>query len=313
MDEPPAPPRPYRVDTTGLSTSNLPPPPRRADGASPAHDGGGPPPPPYTRSTVGASAKPPPPSLPPRLPPRQNTASPVAETSSRQAGFLNQGAMDRLGAAGVSVPGLGISGNSGRPPLPPPSMGRSSPKPPSSAGSGMSELQSRFGRFGVGSGSSPGSATGGTASPPAPAQGTTWAQKQAALKTMSDFKKNPSSVSLSDARNAASTANNFRQRHGEQVASGVKTANGLDQKYGVSGKVGGYLGNGNENAGSSGTGAGHAAGVQSHLNTIGAVAGLGKKKPPPPPPPKKKPALGGGDGAREDTPPPVPMATRPTF
>ncbi|KAJ4392177.1 hypothetical protein N0V93_005802 [Gnomoniopsis smithogilvyi] len=312
VEEPQPPPRPYRADTTGLSTSNLPPPPRRADGASPVHDGGGPPPPPYTRSTVGASAKPPPPSLPPRLPPRQNTASPVAEAPSRQAGFLNQGAMDRLGAAGVSVPGLGISANNGRQPLPPPSLGRSSPKPPSSVGSGMSELQSRFGKFGVGGGSSPGSTTGGTASPPPPAQGTTWAQKQAALKTMSDFKKNPSSVSLSDAKSAASTANNFRQRHGEQVASGVKTANGLDQKYGVSGKVGGYLGNGNESAGS-GTGTGHAAGAQSHLNTIGAVAGLGKKKPPPPPPPKKKPALGGGDGARDDTPPPVPMATRPTF
>ncbi|KAJ4422445.1 hypothetical protein N0V82_002895 [Gnomoniopsis sp. IMI 355080] len=313
--EPRPPPRPYRADTTGLSTSNLPPPPRRANGVSPVHDGAGPPPPPYTRSTVGASAKPPPPSLPPRLPPRQNTASPVADVPSRQAGFLNQGAMNRLGAAGVSVPGLGIGGNSGRPPLPSPSPGRSSPKPPSPAGSGMSELQSRFGKFGVGGGLSPGSSTGGAASPPAPAQGTTWAQKQAALKTMSDFKKNPSTVSLSDAKNAASTANNFRQRHGEQVASGVKTANGLDQKYGVSGKIEGYLSNGNESAGSSGAagGASHAAGEQSHLSTIGAVAGLGKKKPPPPPPPKKKPAFGGDGGTRNDTPPPVPMATRPTF
>lgn len=226
--------------------------------------------------------------------------------------------MGRLGAAGVSVPGLGISGSgssSGRAPLPPPTMGRSSPKPPSSpAGSGMSELQSRFGKFGIGGGSSPAPATGGTASPPPPAQGTTWAQKQAALKTMSDFKKNPSSVSLSDAKSAASTANNFRQRHGEQVASGVKTANGMDQKYGVSGKVGGYLGHSNESGSSSGgAGAGQGAGVQSHLNTIGAVAGLGKKKPPPPPPPKKKPGLGGGDSSRDDAPPPVPMATRPSF
>lgn len=316
VDEPPPPPRPYRVDTTGLSTSNLPPPPRRADGVSPVHASGSPPPPPYTRSTVGAGAKPPPPSLPPRLPPRQNTASPVAEVPSRQAGFLNQGAMDRLGAAGVSVPGLGINGNSGRPALPPPSGGRSSPKPPSPAGSGMSELQSRFGKFGVGGGSNPGSGLGGAASPPpAPAQGTTWAQKQAALKTMSDFKKNPSSVSLTDAKSAASTANNFRQRHGEQVASGVKTANGLDQKYGVSGKVGGYLGNGNESAGGSGAAAvGHTVGAQSHLNTIGAAAGvLGKKKPPPPPPPKRKSPVGADDGARDDAPPPVPMATRPIF
>lgn len=131
---------------------------------------------------------------------------------------------------------------------------------------------------------------------------------------MSDFKKNPSSVSLSDAKSAASTANNFRQRHGEQVAAGVKTANGLDQKYGVSGKVGGYINSGNESAGGSGAGAGRAAAAQSHLSTIGAAAGmLGKKKPPPPPPPKRKPAVGGGDGARDDAPPPVPMATRPAF
>lgn len=130
---------------------------------------------------------------------------------------------------------------------------------------------------------------------------------------MSDFKKNPSSVSFADAKSAASTANNFRERHGEQVAAGAQKANSLDQKYGVSGKVGGYL----SNTGGGGTGA--EAGrtpspAQSHLSTISSAAGLlGKKKPPPPPPPKKKPALGGnhvGDGD-EEAPPPVPMATRP--
>lgn len=212
--------------------------------------------------------------------------------------------MSRLGAAGVSVPGLGIGGGS-------------SPKPANSP-SGVNELQSRFSKFGVGSvsgsGSGAGAGAGAGSTPSPPSQGTTWAQKQAALKTMSDFKKNPSSVSLSDARSAASTANNFRQRHGEQVAAGAKTANSLDQKYGVSGKVGGYLGN----SGGSGSGSGidgrAASPAQSHLNTIGAAAGmLGKKKPPPPPPPKKKPGLG-GDAARDaDTPPPVPIATRPAF
>lgn len=130
---------------------------------------------------------------------------------------------------------------------------------------------------------------------------------------MSDFKKDPSSVSFSDAKSAASTANNFRERHGEQVASGVKTANSFDQKYGVSGKVGGYLGN------AGGSGSGGEAGrtpspAQSHLSTISNAAGLlGKKKPPPPPPPKKKPELGGNpvDGGDDDAPPPVPMSTRP--
>lgn len=132
---------------------------------------------------------------------------------------------------------------------------------------------------------------------------------------MSDFKKNPSSVSFSDAKAAASTANNFRQRHGEQVAAGVSKANSLDQKYGVSGKVGGYVGNGNNNAGGNATPAGStsAGRAQSHLDTIGAAAGLlGKKKPPPPPPPKRKPGLGAGDStAAGDEPPPIPMSTRP--
>ncbi|KAK2605060.1 hypothetical protein N8I77_007936 [Diaporthe amygdali] len=318
VEEPPAPPRPYRVDTSGLSTAHLPPPPGRRDGADGRDPAVSPPPPPYS-----ASAKPPPPSLPPRLPPRNNSASPghspgaspglpAPAAPSRQTGFLNQGAVDRLGTAGVSVPGLGIGGGNKQvlPPPPPSRSGANSPAPPPASGSGtVNELQSRFSKFGgFGGGSSP--------SPPpaqgAPAQGTTWAQKQAALKTMTDFKKNPSSVSLSDAKSAASTANNFRQRHGEQVASGVKTANSLDQKYGVSGKVGGYLGNA---GGSSGTEPGRTPSpAQSHLSTIRNAAGLlGKKKPPPPPPPKKKPELGGNpvDAADEDAPPPVPMSTRP--
>lgn len=180
----------------------------------------------------------------------------------------------------------------------------------------MSELKSRFskmsGSFGGGSGGAGGtSPSSPTAAPaPPPSQGTTWAQKQGALKTMSDFKKNPSSVSYSDARSAASTANNFRERHGEQVAEGAKKANSLDQKYGVSGKVGGYVGNASSGGGAE-TERG-ASPAQSHLNTLGGMAGLAGKKKPPPPPPKKKPNLGGSGGGRdEDGPPPVPMSTRP--
>lgn len=178
----------------------------------------------------------------------------------------------------------------------------------------MNELQSRFSKFG-------GFGKSSTPSPPpaqgaAPSQGTTWAQKQAALKTMSDFKKDPSSVSFADAKSAASTANNFRERHGEQVAAGAQKANSLNQKYGVADKVGGYLGGAGGGPGSSsGAEAGRTPSpAQSHLSTLSSAAGLlGKKKPPPPPPPKKKPALGGNpvDAGDEDAPPPVPMATRP--
>lgn len=231
--------------------------------------------------------------------------------------------MSRLGAAGVSVPGLGIGSSGSKPVLPPPTPARGggerSPPPQSGGGGGgsVSELQSRFAKFGVGGGGGGGSGTqqnGGATSSPPPSQGTTWAQKQAALRTVSDFRKDPSSVSLADARSAASTANNFRERHGEQVAAGARAANRIDQKYGVAGKVGGYLGSGKTGANEGGASS-SSPGVQSHLNTIGAAAGmLGKKKPPPPPPPKKKPGLSGADRPRDDdAPPPIPMATRPAF
>ncbi|KAH6975942.1 hypothetical protein BKA56DRAFT_674462 [Ilyonectria sp. MPI-CAGE-AT-0026] len=301
QEEEDRPPQPYRVNTTGLATNHLPPPPGRKDGA----DGRGPPllpPPSYQSATTGS--KPPPPSLPPRLPPRTNSGSstasapPVASPASTGSGYLNQGAISRLGAAGVSVPGFGIGRSSPAnqddpgPPQPP----RPGAAPP--APSQMNELQNRFSRLGA-------SSAPPAASPP-PSEGTTWAQKQAAMKTASAFHKDPSSVSFSDAKAAAGTANNFRQRHGEQVASGVKTANSLNQKYGLMNKVESYTGSHNEHDQVQGTIA------------PSPVPGLaGKKKPPPPPPPKKKPGLGNASAVSSapagQGPPPVPMSTRPQF
>ncbi len=288
-----APPVPFRIDTTGLSTANLPPPPGRKDGAS----GRTPP--------VAAKQKPGP---PPRLPPRQNSASSqipaspppkysatVAEPPAHK-GILNQGSLNRLGAAGVSVPGFGIGGK--QPLSPPPRTTPAKQNEPESAtsqagnsGSQLNELQSRFSRMSTSSNNSE-----------APAQGTTFAQKQAALRTASALRNDPSSVSLSDARNAASTANNFRERHGDQVASGWKSANSLNQKYGLADKVGKY---------SSPTNNGPVATlepVESHAidmrdNTIAA-------KKAPPPPPKKKPELAGTPTAGAG-PPPVPLASKP--
>ncbi|KAI0552929.1 hypothetical protein F4679DRAFT_29588 [Xylaria curta] len=140
-EETPAEPRPYRVDTTGLSTTHLPPPPTRSSGAggrtsSPA---------PTVTTQAAVTAKPKaPPSLPPRLPPRSGNNSPSPTITSEQAalqGQLNQGAIDRLGAAGISVPGFGIGGGG----TPPPPTG-----PPSRApGYGqVDELQARFARMG---------------------------------------------------------------------------------------------------------------------------------------------------------------------
>ncbi|KAI1335726.1 hypothetical protein F5Y15DRAFT_239247 [Xylariaceae sp. FL0016] len=121
-------PKPYRVDTSGLSTTHLPPPPMRRDGADgrTVTDA-----PPAYAPTIHTSIPPKkaPPALPPRLPPRGGNSSPVmkqsptssmsrvsrgapndAGLSTNESVHLNRGAMERLGNAGISVPGLGIGG-----------------------------------------------------------------------------------------------------------------------------------------------------------------------------------------------------------
>ncbi|KAJ5648866.1 uncharacterized protein N7484_002589 [Penicillium longicatenatum] len=109
--KPKSPPVPYRANTTGLSTTNLPPPPvRRLDS-------------PTSAPSVGAkpTVVKPKPQLPPRLPPRnqslsQNLSPPppyAAVTPSPSQGYVNQEAASRLANAGVSVPEIGIGGTSG--------------------------------------------------------------------------------------------------------------------------------------------------------------------------------------------------------
>lgn len=274
------PPGPYRPDTTGLSTAHLPKPPAFRPGAA-------------SPPTPNAAAKPKP-SLPPRLPPRQNSnpneyapTPPPTYTEATQAnppqGVLNQGALDRLGQAGVSVPGFGM-GRTASPPVTARQNSATAPAPPSPRtghGPQLGELQSRFASM----------STGPTAAE-APATGTTWAEKQAALRTASGLRDDPSKVSGADMRNAASTANKFQQRHGAQVASGFKAANGLNQKYGLAGRV--------NNFASSSTASPPQSPVQ------GSAGGIGKK-PAPPPPPKKKELGGAGE------PPPVPLSSKPKF
>ncbi|KAE8448417.1 hypothetical protein EG329_009482 [Mollisiaceae sp. DMI_Dod_QoI] len=287
--KPKPPPIPYRVNTTGLSTSHLPPPPGRKDGA----DGRTP-----------AEDKPKPPGLPPRLPPRQNSNalpspppsySSAAEPDSHK-GILNQSSLNKLGAAGVSVPGFGIGASKGKPAIPPPSMTSPSRSPapatPPVQASQLNELQSRFSRL---SSSTP-------PKPEAQSEGTTWAQKQAALKTASSFRNDPSSVSFNDARAAASTANNFRERHGDQVKAGWQSANKLNNKYGIADKVGAYGG-----VSTSQTSEPESPQIEMRDNTMGSVATTvtGKKKPPPPP--MKRADL----TASSPAPPPIPIASKP--
>ncbi|KAK7529248.1 uncharacterized protein J3D65DRAFT_562549 [Phyllosticta citribraziliensis] len=283
------PPGPYRADTTGLSTSHLPPPPVRRPGSESSTP---------VNSSTPPSSKPAPaakPRLPPRLPPRQNShpdlyapAPPptyqesVDTPAKPESGTLNSGAINRLGKAGVSVPGFNI-GRTASPPVP----ARASPPPRQDQNAPASGLQSRFSSMRLGSSSSENT----------PTQGTSFAQKQSAFKTAQSFHKNPSSVSFNDMRSAASTANNFRQRHGDQVAAGMQTANGLNQKYGVLDRVNG----------ASSTPAGPAAPANAPVSPPASAppTGVVGKKPPPPPPPKRK-DLGGSGG-----PPPLPLASKP--
>lgn len=290
-EKPKGPPIPFRADTTGLSTANLPPPPGRTDGA----DGRTP------------SVKPKP-SLPPRLPPRQdsNLATPppayASATTQPDAhkGILNQGSLSRLSAAGVSVPEFGI-GAKGRQTAPPPSASPSSRTSASSINpSQLNELQSRFSRLSSSTSPKPGS----------PSEGTSFAQKQAALKTASSFRRDPSSVTFSDAKAAASTANNFRERHGDQVKSGWQSANKLNNKYGIADKVGNYGGLSNTQTPESSN-----QQIDTRESTISNedeapdVSAIRKKKPPPPPP-MKRAGLGAGI-PQSDVPPPVPLSSKP--
>ncbi|KAF2433467.1 hypothetical protein EJ08DRAFT_658006 [Tothia fuscella] len=266
------PPGPYRADTTGLTTAGLPKPPTFRPGQS--------------QSPPAAPARSTPPSLPPRLPPR--TARPVIESppppyaTAQQItpsdSYINQGAVNRLAQSGISVSAFNIGGTSS-PPLPARTHSNSIPTSPAN-GSQMNELQAHFSKMNT------------TTSSTQASTGTTWAQKQAALRTASNFKKDPSSVSLSDARTAATTANKFRERHGEEAAAGLKTANSMNQKYGIMNKVQSY-----------GSGAGATSASTQPNSPASPTYGITGKKAAPPPPVKRRELM--------ENAPPIPMGSKP--
>ncbi|KAI4117071.1 MAG: hypothetical protein LQ338_007616 [Usnochroma carphineum] len=274
--KPAPPPVPFRVDTSGLKTNNLPKPPVRRLGEEDQ--------PPLSPARPATKPKP---SLPPRLPPRQgstpvaNSPSPpppysaLSDAACAQDGHLNQGAAGRLGAAGISVPGFGI-GNSTHTTQ---ENGAATTSPTSNQNSGttsaqLSELQSRFSKF---------STKGQDAGPPT--QGTSLAEKQAAMKTAQSFRNDPSSVSLSDARNTAATANNFRERHGDQVSAGLKSANALNKKYDIGNRLNSYASQDDTSSP-----AGAQQNPPSPATSSATPLPLHKRAPPPPP---QKPSFSG--------------------
>lgn len=301
-EEPAPPPGPYKADTTGLSTSHLPPPPiHRAK----LED---------TKSPVTGAAPKPKPSLPPRLPPRRQSSTPgmvdpspaspppaytpTTDLAAPERGVMNPGSLNRLGKAGVSVPGFGIGGESN----PWKSERSASPGTINATGPQLNELQSRFARM---------NATSPITENPPPSEGTTFAQKQAAMRTAQNFHKDPSSVTLSDARGAASTANNFRERHSDQIAAGKTKASAINQKYNISGRLNSFM----ENHSSPSTENLPAPVASSPINAAASsplsaeAAALSKRKPPPPPPPKK-PQMH-SHSAVVVSPPPLPLGTKP--
>ena len=318
-----APPVPYRVNTTGIDTRNLPKPPvKRLD-------------PEGVLQTPNSASSKPKPSLPPRLPPRQNSRPslhapdpPPTYTAATQQqppiqkDDYNVGALSRLGKAGVSVPGLGIGSKpqvtraDSQPSNP---WTSESPTTPSTTTSppaaqqkpSLGGLQSRFANL--------------STAPPSPSasQGTTTQQKQDALRTASAFQRDPSSVSLADARATASTANNFRERHGDQVAAGGRWAGAMNKKYDVAGKVNGLSGGNSPITSAQGpnppaqdanpspwanepsAGQGMPSPQRENPpalardNTQSPINNVFKKVPPPPP------------HARKTGPPPVPISSKP--
>lgn len=293
-EKPAPPPGPYKVDTTGLSTKNLlPPPVHRAineDASTPASN--------------GAPPKKPKPSLPPRLPPRrapstESTSTPPPpsyETAMNQpqssTAQMNQGALDRLGSAGVSVAGLDIGQQNN-----PWESERGQSTASDTSGKGqLSELQSRFAKMKT---QSQASTTDNSASTTPPAEGTTLEQKQAALKTAQNLHKDPSSVTLSDAKSAASTANNFRERHGDQISAGAQKANTWNKKYNLTGRMNNFL----EKQASPTSESQPSAQIESPPSQADAYG----RKPPPPPVPNKRPDM----HATSQSPPPVPLGTKP--
>lgn len=314
--KPAPPPVPYRTNTTGINTQNLPKPPVRRPGQVEGQ-----------ATSTSATATRPKPSLPPRLPPRQNshpgdnapeppptyTVATQQEQPSAQDGCLNQGALGRLGKAGVSVPGFGMGGGrvqtySPETHLPNPWSDQASPtdSPTISQTPSLGGLQSRFGKLSTAAAPPPSSA--------APSQGTSMQQKQDALRTASMLRNDPSSVSLADARNTASTANNFHKRHSEQAAAGGRWAGAMNNKYGIANKVNSYTGTPGQAAQASPAAKTVPASPWADEPSQGGPINLTDntanppvvgsfKEAPPPPPAARRPGLA--------SPPPVPLGSKP--
>lgn len=291
--KPPAPPIPYRVNTTGLSTNNLPPPPvRRLDtpeSGSPAS----------ASAAAPASAKPRP-QLPPRVPPRN--ATPVSHSPSpppaynatpppASQGYINQEATSRLANAGVSVPALGIG-----------EANASSPASSGAQGANINELQSRFSQMRTNSGS-------GSAAPQPPTR---------------------TPIPSGNREDALPPPLTFRERHADKIDMGKEKWGGVTSRFNTFVEDRKFSANANKriprppgpnspstSKTTTNTPTSTAAEIPAQStgnSTLEAQAQ--RKRAPPPPPPKRAdmraaPANASPTSSASHTPPPVPLNTRP--
>jgi len=330
-EAPSPPPIPFRADRTRLDTTALPKPPTYRPNKEVTPDLPG--------ASVGTKPKPSlPPRLPPRRnyelsqggslpePPSRNAAlqpqsilnnsaldslgstgvpldgpkfrrqTEASMPESRNAALqtqsiLNQSALNRLGSAGVSVAGFGI----GRQPDAenpwqdePSSTRNRTASPTSTRPEEANELQSKFVKLST-----------YTTPPGSPSQATTFAEKQAAVKTANAFRNGPSSITLADGKSAVSTANNFRERHVDQVAAGWQSASVLNEKYGMPSKISNLAPD---------TAGAPSPSAPSPSASPGAPGSLPSSfKKPPPPPPK----MIGGLTSTASQAPPVPLGSKP--
>ncbi|KHJ32864.1 putative altered inheritance of mitochondria protein 3 protein [Erysiphe necator] len=133
--------------------------------------------------------------------------------------------------------------------------------------------------------------------------GTTFSQKTSALKTISSLRSDPSSVSFSEAKEAAFTANNFRERHGDQVISGLNLANKVNNKYGISQKIGS-----SEDSSKISNEKFVNGQIHEPLTDI-----LVKKRPPPPPPPPSRNDTTCSIVSPKNQIPSIPINTKPNW
>jgi hypothetical protein len=288
---------PYRADTSGLRTDNLPPPPVKRV-ATIAEGGSGAPAAPVRRASPALPPRVPPRQAgpPPSLPPRQNEypdehtpapppayqeaisqpavqSSPAPAVAAQRPGTINQFAANRPGQAGVSVAGFGIGGGNNATS----SNSSATPAQPTrNYGQQIGQIGALHQRY-----------SNSTASDPAAGSGQTVKSYGQQIGQASELHKRLGNSNISDP--AANPSKGYDQQIG-QIGE-------LQQRFSK-------MNTQNSNAPSTPSLA---------PNALSAVAAAAQKKPPPPPPKRADlaapPQPGGASSSM--APPPLPLSSKP--